>query len=51
VTAPVAGTFTGTLVGNGRNIELAISGSRQYGGLFEQIGEGGMVKNLSLSGA
>jgi hypothetical protein len=51
VTAPVAGTFTGTFIGNGRKIELAISGTRQYGGLFEQIGAGGTVKNLSLSGS
>jgi hypothetical protein len=51
VTAPVAGTFTGTFTGNGRKIELAIEGTRQYGGLFEQIGAGGTVKNLSLSGS
>jgi hypothetical protein len=51
VTAPVAGIFTGTFIGNGRKIELAIDGTGQYGGLFEQIGEGGTVKNLSLSGS
>jgi hypothetical protein len=51
VTAPVAGIFTGTFIGNGRKIELDISGTMQYGGLFEQIGEGGTVKNLSLSGS
>jgi hypothetical protein len=51
VTAPVAGTFTGTFIGNGRKIELAISGTRQYGGLFEQIDTSGTVKNLSLSGS
>jgi hypothetical protein len=53
VTAPM-GTFTGTLDGNGHSIALAIGSggayNAQYVGLFAQLGDGAVVKNLALTG-
>jgi hypothetical protein len=49
---PIPGTFTGTFDGNGKEINLAMTGTaRVNAGLFEIIGSGGTVKNLSLKGS
>ncbi len=43
--------FKGTFDGKGHTIKGLYIGDSLYGGLFEGIGEGGTVKNLSVSGS
>ncbi|MCL2721533.1 MAG: PKD domain-containing protein, partial [Treponema sp.] len=52
---PLEINFTGTFDGNGKtialNITTAITTTNGYAGLFTQIGGGGVVKNLKLTGS
>ncbi len=50
---PIADYFKGTFDGNGfaiQNLKINYSGDEYYGGLFEQVYSGGVIKNLGIEG-